>query len=269
MFFSYLHSSTCNKYVCLNLWGHYRGFLFITAFLAVFIFSGCTDKNNEKVSGKKSIATAILENSGKEKQNDEEIDALKEVENNSVDNAINKQGSDEKKLAVNFTDKNEEKIEDIKNDYEEKIKKIEAENEKALQKQADDKQKSEEKEKRERQDRVNKASNELNDIRNEITDEIDDLSAEMNILRQKIYDIENQNKNAESSGASQSVIDKQVAPVKSQLNTLQNEYSSLAQTSSKISSVLSALTNYAYLGTRLSSSDTSFLSSLGITFYNL
>jgi uncharacterized protein len=23
MFFSYLHSSTCNKYVCLNLWGHY------------------------------------------------------------------------------------------------------------------------------------------------------------------------------------------------------------------------------------------------------
>lgn len=189
---------------------------------------------------------------------EEKFENKKEVEDNNLNKVA--VGID-KKIAEEDELKNS--LEEEKAKEEEKMKKKEEANAKEelkkIENQLAKEKKIKEDEKKARQDRANKVSSQLTDASKEVSEEMAGLKEEMDELSQKISD-------TYKLSVSMAVINGKVAPLESQLKSLQNSFNSLSQAKSTISSILSALNSYSNYGTPLSSSNISFLSSLGISF---
>lgn len=189
---------------------------------------------------------------------EEKIENKKEIEDNNLNEVSvgvdKKIGEDELKNKL----EEEKAKEELKAEKKEQSKAREEESEKIEDQLAKEK-KLKEDEKKVRQDKANKVSSQLSDASKEISEEMADLTGEINELNQKISNIY-------KLSVSIAVINGKVAPLESQLKSLQNSSSSLSQARSKISSILSALNSYSNYDMPLSSSDISFLSSLGISF---
>lgn len=249
----------------------YIGVAFMILISAIVFFISNKENDNTAFKASENNQSPLVKEEDVSKKDLTELSEINKIEKEDENNEYNEDDENESDNLIADMEKDAEEKAKKETEEEEKEAKAEAKKEKeqlAIKKDAEDakKKETEDAEKKERQAKVSSINAKLSEAKNEIAGEMSDLSTEMENLRQKIYSIEHQNENAMSTGASQAMIDKQSAPYDSALKSAQSEYSSLANTKNKIGSLSGVLSSYSNYNTPLSSSDISFLSSLGITF---
>lgn len=113
-----------------------------------------------------------------------------------------------------------------------------------------------------RQERVSKVSNTLSQLaiyKTALTAELTNITSEMNVILQEIEDVESQT-------IAQSFIDAQKSSLTSEYNSLYVQYQAIYSEISNVNSMGYGLSDYLETGAQLSSSDRSFLTSIGISW---